>query len=97
MKSNLQQLKKIEQEKIKQKTFCTDLLQLRPVLFWDTKISTIDWERHKKAIIKRVFERGDEMEKKEVIRFYGAKTVDTILNNISQNSKYCKYLILVFG
>ncbi len=70
----------IEQEKKKQNKLRTDLPQLRPVLFWDTKINTIDWEKQKKAIIKRVFERGNEMEKKEIIRFYGAKTVDAILN-----------------
>ncbi len=70
----------IEQEKKKQNKTRTDLPQLRPVLFWDTKLNTIDWEKQKKAIIKRVFERGNEMEKKEIIRFYGAQTVDTILN-----------------
>lgn len=70
----------IQQEKKKQNKLRTDLPQLRPVLFWDTKINTIDWEKQKKAIIKRVFERGNEMEKKEIIRFYGAKTVDAILN-----------------
>jgi len=77
----------IEQEKIKQKKSRTDLPQLRPVLFWDTKITTIDWEKHKKSIIKRVFERGNEMEKNEMIRFYGVKIVDTILNNLSPNNK----------
>lgn len=70
----------IEQEKKKQNKLRIDLPQLRPVLFWDTKINTIDWDKQKKAIIKRVFERGNEMEKKEIIRFYGAKTVDAILN-----------------
>ena len=70
----------IEQEKKKLNKLRTDLPQLRPVLFWDTKINSIDWEKQKKAIIKRVFERGNEMEKKEIIRFYGAKTIDTILN-----------------
>lgn len=57
-----------------------DLPQLRPVLFWDTKMESIDWEKQKKAIIKRVFERGNEIEKNEIIRFYGAKIVDSILN-----------------
>lgn len=70
----------IEQEKKKQIKSRTDLPQLRPVLFWDTKINTIDWEKQKKAIIKRVFERGNEIEKKEIIRFYGSQTVDAILN-----------------
>lgn len=70
----------IEQEKKKQIKSRTDLPQLRPVLFWDTKINTIDWEKQKKAIIKRVFERGNEMEKNEIIRFYGVQTVDEILS-----------------
>jgi antitoxin HigA-1 len=70
----------IEEEKKKQNKTRTDLPQLRPVLFWDTKINDLDWEKQKKAIIKRVFERGNEMEKNEIIRFYGAKTVDAILN-----------------
>lgn len=70
----------IEEEKKKQNKSRTDLPQLRPVLFWDTKINDLDWEKQKKAIIKRVFERGNEMEKNEIIRFYGAKTVDAILN-----------------
>lgn len=75
----------IEQEKKKQNKLRTDLPQLRSVLFWDTKINTIDWEKQKKAIIKRVFERGNEMEKKEIIRFYGVQTVDAILNLLPNN------------
>lgn len=70
----------IEEEKRKQNINRTNLPQLRPVLFWDTKINTIDWEKQKKAIIKRVFERGNDQEKNEIIRFYGSKTVDAILN-----------------
>ena len=73
----------IEQEKKKQNKLRTDLPRLRPVLFWDTKINTINWDKQKKAIIKRVFERGNEMEKKEIIRFYGAQTVDAILNKFT--------------
>lgn len=76
----LQVYYEIEEEKRKQNKTRTDLPQLRPVLFWDTKINDLDWEKQKKAIIKRVFERGNEMEKNEIIRFYGAKTVDAILN-----------------
>lgn len=75
----------IEQEKKKQNKLRIDLPKLRPVLFWDTKINTIDWEKQKKAIIKRVFERGNEMEKKEIIRFYGVQTVDAILNLLPNN------------
>lgn len=76
----------IEEEKRKQNKSLNNLPQLRPVLFWDTKIESINWEKQKKAIIKRVFERGNEMEKNEIIRFYGAKTIDTILNTRSKNA-----------
>jgi hypothetical protein len=57
-----------------------DLSLLRTILFWDTKMETIDWKRHKKAVIKRVFERGNDIEKNEIIRFYGSEAVDEILN-----------------
>ena len=63
----------IEEEKRKQNTEQPDLLKLRPVLFWDTKMEKIDWKKQKKAVIKRVFERGNEIEKKEITRFYGKK------------------------
>lgn len=76
----------IEEEKRKQNKSLSNLPQLRPVLFWDTKMESINWEKQKKAIIKRVFERGNEMEKNEIIRFYGAKTIDTILNAGSKNA-----------
>jgi hypothetical protein len=42
-------------------------------------MENIDWEKQKNAIIKRVFERGNEIEKKEIIRFYGQENVDKIL------------------
>ncbi len=39
----------------------------------------IAWEKQKKAVVKRVFERGNEVEKKEIIRFYGKEIVTGIL------------------
>jgi hypothetical protein len=33
----------------------------------------------KKAIIDRVWERGDEQEKQEMVRFYGKDVVESIL------------------
>lgn len=55
--------------------------KLRKVLFWDTDISKIDWEKQKNAVVRRVFERGNEEEKKEIIRFYGRGEVQSILKN----------------
>lgn len=56
-----------------------DLNILRKILFWDTNIETIDWENYKDSVIHRVFERGNDQEKKEIIRFYGFKTVQSSL------------------
>lgn len=69
----------IEEEKKKQNFATPDLNKLRAVLFWDTKVETINWQKQKKAVIKRVFERGNEQEKKEIIRFYGKDSVNEIL------------------
>ena len=69
----------IEVEKKKQIQNKPNLKLIRPVLFWDTKFENIDWIKQKKAVIKRVFERGNEDEKNEIIRFYGDATLNEIL------------------
>ncbi|RZJ91976.1 MAG: plasmid maintenance system antidote protein [Chryseobacterium sp.] len=70
----------IEMEKRKQqKKRHPDLSIIRPILFWDTKLEKLQWQRQKKAIIKRVFERGNEAERKEITRFYGKTTIKQIL------------------
>ncbi len=68
------------QEQNNQKASRPDLSKLRKVLFWDTNIEKIDWDKYKRAVINRVFERGNESEKNEIIRFYGKETVDSLLN-----------------
>lgn len=70
----------IEEEKKKQDiNYHPDLSKLRPVLFWDTKIEKIDWRQQRRAAIERVFERGTQEEKDEIIRFYGKEVVEQIL------------------
>ena len=44
-------------------------------VFWDTSIDMIDWHKQKRAVIRRIFERGAETEIKEIISFYGEETV----------------------
>jgi antitoxin HigA-1 len=61
-----------------------DYTKLRRVMFWDTKMEDIDWEKQKKAVIKRVFERGNEIEKNEIVRFYGQENVNLILNSYGE-------------
>lgn len=69
----------IEEEKRKQNTRHPDLTKLRPVLFWDTDIKKINWEKQKNAVVKRIFDRGNEIEKKEITRFYGKEMINEIL------------------
>lgn len=66
----------IEQEKKKQaKNYHPDLSKIRPIIFWDTEMANIDWNKNKQTIIIRIFERGNELEIKEIVQFYGKKIV----------------------
>ena len=69
----------IEEEKKKQNQKRPTISKLRRVLFWDTNFDKIDWELQKEAVIKRVFERGNEKEKKELTRFYGKEVINKII------------------
>ncbi|WP_139422761.1 helix-turn-helix transcriptional regulator [Chryseobacterium mulctrae] len=53
-----------------------DLSILRKSLFWDTDINKINWQKHYKAVINRIFERGNEAEKEEIERFYGKRKTE---------------------
>lgn len=75
----LQSLYDIRIEKEKQKILTPDMSVLRISLFWDTDLNQIDWERQYKAVIKRVFEKGNEEEKKEITRFYGKAKVRAVV------------------
>ena len=61
-----------------------DLTKFRSTIFWDTKIENIDFAAHSRYVINRVFERGNEEEIQEVIRFYG---IETIKSEIRLDSK----------
>jgi addiction module HigA family antidote len=69
----------IEQEKDKRKMMHPDFSKFRTALFWDTDMQTIDWHKQKISVINRVFDRGNEIERAEIIRFYGREVVDEIL------------------
>lgn len=55
-----------------------DLSVLRKILFWDTDMSKIDWQKQYKSVIKRIFERGNDPEKKEILKFYGKDKVKEV-------------------
>lgn len=59
---------------------------IRRIIFWDTNFDKIDWDKNKKAVIKRVLERGNEAEIKEIISFYGKKTISNEIKSIKRNS-----------
>lgn len=61
-----------------------DLSKIRSILFWDTDINQIDWQKQKKAVIIRIFERGNDTEIKEIISFYGKELVEKELKEIPQ-------------
>lgn len=67
--------------------FHPDLSILRKALFWDTDINKIDWQKQHRAVIQRVFERGNDEEKKEIISFYGEKKVKAVMNTDNIVSK----------
>lgn len=69
----------IEEQKRKQIKTHPDLSKLRSVLFWDTNIEKINWDKNKNAVIKRIFERGNDIEKNEITRFYGKESIDKAL------------------
>lgn len=69
----------IKEEKSKVKQNTPDLNILRKSLFWDTDISKIDWQEQSAAVIKRVFDRGNDLEKEEIKRFYTSEKVKDAL------------------
>jgi hypothetical protein len=73
-----------ETKLIKQKLGNTnhpDLTKLRRILFWDTDFDKIDWQQQGNAVIRRVWERGNEDEKMEIQRFYGIDNVNAAIKD----------------
>ncbi len=56
-----------------------DLSLIRHILFWDTDINGINWEKQSRPVIKRIFDRGNMTEKREITRFYGIPKVRSAL------------------
>ena len=56
-------------------------LILRPALFWDVDVQTIDLKKHKASVIERIVTRGRWDEFKEMLDFYGKDTVKSVVLN----------------
>lgn len=70
----------IKKAKEKHEHLAPNFSILRKSLFWDTDINSIDWDKHSRAAILRVFERGNEDERNEIVRFYGSTKIESTLN-----------------
>ena len=60
-----------------------DFSKIPRFLFWDTNFDEIDWKNKYVAVVKRVFERGDEEAKIEIEKFYGKELIKSVLNSKS--------------
>lgn len=69
----------IQTEKSKIKPITPNLSIIRKSVFWDTDISQIDWDKQKNAVIRRIMERGNALEIKEIKHFYGAAIIQAAL------------------
>ena len=79
---------------------------LRKSLFWDTEFHMIDWDKYKKTVINRVWERGTQEEKEELARFYNIKTAELknyistanhplyAANQIEKNAETINFIVL---
>lgn len=77
----LQSYYDINLEKIKLRE-TPKLSVFRNSLFWDTDINKIDWSTQSHSVIHRIFSRGNEDEKNEIIDFYGKAKVEKTLKAI---------------
>lgn len=58
---------------------------IRRIIFWDTDFNKIDWNKNKKAVIKRILERGNKTEINEIISFYGKKYISKEIKSIKKS------------
>ncbi|HUH74940.1 MAG TPA: hypothetical protein VLZ75_11120 [Chitinophagales bacterium] len=80
----LQAYYEIKKVKEKEHQISPNLSILSKSLFWDTDINKIDWENQFIPVIQRVYERGNENDKNEIIRFYGTSKIKKALE-LSKN------------
>ena len=58
---------------------------IRKIIFWDTDFNKIDWNKNRKAVIKRILERGNKTEINEIISFYGKKIISKEIKSIKKS------------
>jgi hypothetical protein len=56
-------------------------MELRPSLFWDADVKTMDIQKHKRQIIERTLMRGRIEEVRDLFAFYGREIIgETVLS-----------------
>jgi len=83
----LQVFYEIKKQKEGQNKLHPDFSIIHKSLFWDTDLGKIDWEKHARYVIQRVFERGTHEQKQELLRFYGAAKIKEITGSSSISAK----------
>ena len=63
-----------------------------PRIFWDTDVDRLEYDRHARAIIERVFERGDVDDIRNCRRYYGDERVTESLLTAKFLSMHTMYL-----
>jgi hypothetical protein len=72
-------------------------INLRPTLFWDTDVNSIDLEKQKSAVIQRIFTRGNLEEFYEALEYYGKETCkDTLLDSRWLDEKTLSFCSVIF-
>ena len=66
---------------------CPNLKHYRKAVFWDTDINTLDWNKNRQWIIRRVFEYGREDEILETICFYAKDVIKEVLSSMVDDCK----------
>ena len=67
-------------------------MKYRQSLFWDTKPENIDPVKHKRYIIERVLEFGDDQEVKMIFKEYDKTDIFSVANNSRSLSPRTKAL-----
>ncbi|MGV8815642.1 MAG: HigA family addiction module antitoxin [Gelidibacter sp.] len=81
----LQASYEVKKTRTSNKQYHPNFKNIRKVLFWDTVFEEIDWDKNKKAVIKRVLERGNDKEINEIILFYGKDHIIKELKTIKKS------------
>lgn len=55
-------------------------------------MNRIDWISQYKAVIQRIFERGNEAEQNEILRFYGSDKINAALADVDRKANSVLYI-----